>query len=124
MPRSDSETPKRDPAAIRAKVEEVLKTAIDSELTRASSAAILREDGTPFSRGIIFSKTSPFSRGIFFSRLAGDDRYDELEREVASDPAILSALAERLTQVRAVKDLKGDFGMRGSISTKNLERPE
>jgi hypothetical protein len=101
------------PEAIRAKVEQVLKATIDSELARASSPHILREDGTPFSRGLVFSKTNPFSRGIFFSKTSDIERPEELEREVVMDPVILSALAERLIQVRAVKDLKGDFGVRG-----------
>jgi hypothetical protein len=105
-----SEKKSSSPEAIRAKVDQVLKTTIDSELVRASSPqVVISAEGSPFSRGVIFSKTNPFSRGIFFSRQSGfEERPNELEQEVAMDPLILNALAERLIQVRAVKDLKVD----------------
>lgn len=111
--------------AVRAKVEQVMKAAIDAELTRASSPASLVADAVPFSRGLVFSKTNPFSRGIFFSRVSAEfERLDDLEREVALDPAILGALAERLTQVRALKDLKGEFRTNTAATKRITERSE
>jgi len=110
---------------IKARVEEVLKATIDAELTRANSPFSALEDGAPFSRGLVFSKTNPFSRGIFFSRAASEiERPDELERAVAMDPVVLGALAERLTQVKAVKDLKGTFSRNVTLSRKLNERGE
>jgi len=117
----------RTPADVRAKVETVLKSVIDSELARATSP-IAHVADAPFSRGIIFSRTNPFSRGIFFSRVAGDDTFLErpaLEGEVAMDPVILGALAERLTQLRSVKDLKGEFRVNSAPSSKtSIDRAE
>ncbi|MGJ4883544.1 MULTISPECIES: hypothetical protein [unclassified Bradyrhizobium] len=101
----------RDPAEMRKKVDLALKSVVDSEIARASLKIDIMAEGVPFSRGAIFSKTNPFSRGIVFSRLAAMERPDEMEREIANDPAVLGALAERLTQVRAVKDLKGQFSV-------------
>jgi len=113
------------PAATRERVELILRSAIESELSRAVTAVSPVAEGAPFSRGLIFSKTNPFSRGIFFSRNSGDEneRPNELEQEVALNPAILGALAERLTQVRALKDIKGEFRHPNVVTTRVIERP-
>jgi hypothetical protein len=106
------------------RVQGILKVAIESELERAATAVPSLSEGAPFSRGIIFSKTNPFSRGIFFSRLAGmdpGDRDEGLELEVAMNPEILAALAERLVQVKALKELKGEFRQSG-IRSKAIDR--
>ncbi|MGJ5204467.1 hypothetical protein [Bradyrhizobium sp. HKCCYLR20261] len=113
----------RDPAEMRKKVDLALKSVVDSEIARAAlKVDQIADGGVPFSRGAIFSKTNPFSRGIVFSRLAAMERFDEMEREIASDPAVLGALAERLTQVRAVKELKGQFSLSQSPAAQKLTR--
>jgi hypothetical protein len=109
----------------RAKVERVLKAVIDSELARAVTPIGRIADGVPFSRGLVFSKTNPFSRGIFFSKTGTEvERPNELEREVAMDPVVLGALAERLTQVRELKDLKGEFRINQDLAKRATERSE
>src|SRR5690348_4844272 len=92
------------------RVQGILKSAIESELVRAATAVSPLSEGAPFSRGLVFSKTNPFSRGIVFSRLAGmdpGDRDEGMELDIALNPEILSALAERLVQVKTLKELKG-----------------
>ena len=114
-------TPSKDMAE---KVQGILKQAIVSELDRAATAVPSLSEGTPFSRGLIFSKTNPFSRGIVFSRLAGielGDRGEETELDVALNPEILAALAERLVQVKTLKEMKGEFRQAGA-RTKTADR--
>jgi hypothetical protein len=118
-------TPSKDTAE---RVQGILKAAITSELERAATAVPSLADGAPFSRGLVFSKTNPFSRGIVFSRLAGielGDRGEEVELDVALNPEILAALAERLVQVKTLKDMKGEFRQAGTrLKTTERSREE
>jgi hypothetical protein len=100
----DSEIQTRQAINARAKVETALKKTIESELAKVG----LVSEGGGFSRGLIFSKAGGFSKGVFFSKDKGSiidiERIDE--RIILEDEAALQIFAERLSNIKQVKDLR------------------
>lgn len=99
----DSEIKGDRAADVRVKVENALKMTIESELARAGRVFL---DGG-FSRGLIFSKAGGFSKGVFFSKDKGSIVERPDERIILEDEVALKMFAERLSNIREVKDLRG-----------------
>jgi hypothetical protein len=98
----------------RARVEDALKIVIESELANADR--VLGGNGGNgggggggggFSRGLIFSKAGGFSKGVFFSKDKGSIVERPDERIILEDEVALKMFAERLSNIREVKDLRG-----------------
>jgi hypothetical protein len=99
----DSEIKGDRAADVRVKVENALKMTIESELARAGR--VFQDAG--FSRGLIFSKAGGFSKGVFFSKDKGSIVERPDERIILEDEVALKMFAERLSNIREVKDLRG-----------------